>query len=92
MPRYASIGKRDANEQPIFDALQKAGCFPVRGTDVDIFCKSRIDQKGVLLEIKVPGRKKNLTQLQKDLREIFQDRYLVVDSVESALRATGVMT
>lgn len=87
--RYASIGKRDANEAPIFEALQKAGCFPVRGTDVDIFCRRKPDRVGVMIEVKIPGKKRRLTQLQKDLREIFQDRYHVVESVEDALKAVG---
>lgn len=90
MSRYASLGKRDSNEGPIFDALQSAGCFPVRGTDVDIFCISRTDLKGLLIEIKTVGNKRRLTQLQRDLKEIFKDRYIVCDSVASALQAVGV--
>lgn len=88
--RYASLGKRDANERPIFDALAAAGCKPVRGTDCDIFCISRTDLRGMLIEIKVPGQTRSLTKLQIGLREIFQDRYAVVDSVDSALAAVGV--
>lgn len=88
--RYASLGKRDANEKEIHDALVKAGCTVTRGTDCDLFVRRNCGGP-LLMEIKVPGQERALTQLQLRLREIFGEQYVVVSSVDEALRACGRM-
>jgi hypothetical protein len=80
--------KRDANDLEIFRALQDAFCDPVRGNDCDIYCKSRADMKGLMLEVK--SKSGTLRPIQKSLQELFQDRYRVVRSVSEALAACGV--
>lgn len=78
--------KRDANEPEIFQALQVAGCDPVRCTDFDIGA-SHVDGYGVLLEIKT--KEGEMRPLQVRLKAIYKDRYKVVRSVEEALYACG---
>lgn len=89
MNRYASLGKRDANEKPIVDALREVGCEVVSGTDVDLFVKRGDLAK--LMEVKVPGAI-HLTELQKKLAAMFRDQYVVVQTVDEALKAVGVRT
>lgn len=88
MPRWAN--QRDQNDLAIFRALKAAGCKPIRGRDADIFCISRTDMQGMLLEVKVPKKRNQLRPIQKELRDIFQSRYRVVTSVDEALEAVGV--
>lgn len=88
MNRYASLGKRDANDKEVFDALAAAGCDPERFTDFDIAAK-HIDGHGLMIEVKVPGQERALKPLQRRLRDIFGDRYIVASSAEAALRALG---
>jgi hypothetical protein len=93
MPRYQSLGKRDAVEKEIVKALKKVGCDVERGTDVDLFVKTPyipFVPVCLLMEIKIPGQESNLTQLQTRLKEIFGSQYVVVSSIESALQAVGV--
>jgi len=85
MPRFAC--QRDANEMPIFKALQAAGREPIRLRDIDIVAV-HVDGHGVLLEVKV--RKGKLQEIQKTLQRLFPGRYFVVRSVEAALSACGV--
>ena len=87
MPRFAC--RRDANEMPIFKALQVAGREPIRLRDIDIVA-THIDGSGVLLEVKVAKGK--LRDIQKVLARLFPDRYHVVRTVEAALAACGVGT
>lgn len=81
--------QRDANELAIFRALQAAHCKPVRGNDCDIYCISRADLKGMLIEVK--NGKGQMRKIQTELREIFQDRYVVARSPAEALAACGVI-
>lgn len=102
MPRYQSLGKRDAVEADIVKALKKVGCDVERGTDVDLFVRTNVmsfnesmrhyEPKRLLLEIKIPGQESNLTALQTRLKAIFGSQYVVVSSVDSALKAVGVAT
>jgi hypothetical protein len=80
--------KRDANDKSIFDALKAAHCNPVRGNDSDIYCISRTDLKGLLIEVKT--EKGRLRPIQKQLQAIFGERYRVVRSVAEALEACGI--
>lgn len=86
MPRLYR-NKRDENEAAIFDALQYAGCSPIRGQDVDIYAKHR-DGLGVMLEVK--AHKGRLRPLQTTLAYLFPDSYYVVRTSYEALRACGV--
>lgn len=81
--------KRDLNDKAIFDALKAAHCQPLRGNDCDIYALSRADFKGLLLEVK--SEKGALREIQKQLQELFQERYHVVRSVTDALKACGVV-
>jgi len=85
MPRFAC--QRDANEMPIFKALQVAGRDPIRLRDIDILA-THVDGHGVLLEVKV--RKGKLQEIQKTLQRLFPGRYFIVRTVEAALNACGV--
>jgi len=89
MPRYASIGKRDSNEAPIVQALKLAGCDVAYGTDVDLYV--RRGDLARMMEIKVPGRELELTELQKKLAAMFGKAYVVVSSPEGALGAMGLV-
>lgn len=82
--RYAR--KRDANECPIFQALQIAGCNPIRCTDFDIGAE-HVDGYGLMIEVKVA--KGRMRPIQERLKAIFKDRYIVARSVEAALAACG---
>jgi hypothetical protein len=82
--------QRDKNEMEIFRALQAAHCKPVRGRDVDIFAMSRTDMQGVLIEVKRPGKRKQLRPIQIELRALFGSRYVVCCTPDEALRACGV--
>lgn len=84
--RYAR--QRDANDLEIYRALEVCGADPERGTDCDIYARD-IHGAGHLLEVKVPGKEKRLRPIQVRLRAIFGDRYHIVTSAESALRALG---
>jgi hypothetical protein len=81
--------KRDFGDKAIYDALKAAHCDPVRGNDCDIYCKSRADMKGLMLEVK--SKTGTLRPIQKSLQALFQDRYRVVRSVSEALAACGVV-
>lgn len=89
MPRWAN--KRDVGDLEIFRALEQCGAKPVRGRDCDIYARSLTDLRGLLLEVKAPGKRKNLRPIQRELQELFQSRYIVVESVDEALAAVGVM-
>jgi hypothetical protein len=98
MPRYQSLGKRDAVEADIVDALKKVGCDVERGTDCDLFVKPTMVMGGtlfsnprpMLMEIKIPGQESNLTKLQVRIKAIFGSQYVVVSSIDAALKAVGV--
>lgn len=85
MPRFAC--QRDANEMPIFKALQVAGREPIRLRDVDILAVHTAGY-GVMLEVKV--RKGKLQEIQKTWQRLFPGRYFVVRTVDQALVACGV--
>jgi hypothetical protein len=92
MPRYQSLGKRDAVEADIVKALKKVGCDVERGTDVDLFVYKPFSsgQTSWMMEIKVPGQESNLTALQRRIKAFFPHHYVVVSSIESALQAVGI--
>jgi hypothetical protein len=86
MPRWAN--KRDANHAAICSALKVAGVDYIELFDFDVAARSA-DGRGFLLELKVPGREKGLTEKQRDLQRIFGDRFVICNSIESALIALG---
>lgn len=79
--------KRDESEAAIFDALQYAGCNPIRCTDFDI-AASHVDGSGRMIECKTG--KGRIRPLQAQLAAIFGDRYIVARTPEDALRACGI--
>lgn len=83
--RYAKA--RDANDLEIYRALDQAYCAPIRGNDCDIYARHR-DGYGMLLEVKTAKGK--LRPIQRDLQQLFGNRYAVVRDVESALSACGI--
>ena len=86
MPRW--VNARDANHSQITKALTVAGVDFIQLFDCDIAAR-HANGFGMLLEVKVPGKEKQLKPKQIDLRRIFGDRFAIVSSPESALRALG---
>ena len=84
MRRHAM--RRDANEPDIFQALQVAGCNPVRLIDIDIAAE-HVDGYGVMIEVKVA--KGRVRPIQEKLKAIFKDRYHICRTPEAALAACG---
>jgi hypothetical protein len=88
VPRWAN--KRDANHADICRAFKVAGIDYIELFDFDVAARG-LDGIGRLIEIKVPGREKGLTEKQVDLQRIFGDRFVICSSIEAALRACGRM-
>jgi hypothetical protein len=88
MQRPCFDARRDFNERPIFDMLRKIGADPRRGTEVDIYAV-HAEGFGVMLEVKAPGKHKNLRPIQKWLQAAFADRYVVVTNLWEAAAAVG---
>jgi hypothetical protein len=86
VPRWAN--KRDANHADICRAFKVAGIDYIELFDFDVAART-LDGRGLLIEIKVPGRENGLTEKQINLRRIFGDRFVIASSIEQALAACG---
>lgn len=79
--RYAK--RRDANESPIKKALEQLG-FSVEQLDiVDLLVEHRATRRIDLLEVKAPGKRKQLTPRQVEFRQRFTTH--VIESLDEAL-------
>jgi hypothetical protein len=87
--KRAHLGRRDANEKPIADALRKAGCEVTHGKDVDLWVKRPATGLSKMIEVKMPGEELSLTPLQLKLAQMWQNDYCVVSSPERALAVMG---
>ncbi len=86
--------KRDANEKPIVEALEAAGCGVWKDLPVDLLIRRPTDPPGVLrcVEVKMPGAnpKRKDRQRQQDFCAATGTAYATTP--EDALRAIGAIT
>ena len=85
--RYRKLGRRDANEGPIIDALRAFGCSVKQTHDFDLVCGYR--GKNVILEVKDPAKPPSARKLTEDQAQFiatWRGQYAVVHSPEEAIR------
>lgn len=91
------LGRRDANEAEIIDALRSHGCSVVQLDHPTDLLVGRIRRLplGVnfLLEVKDPAKKpseRRLTERELEFAESWRGQYAVVETVSDALAAVGL--
>lgn len=83
----------DSNQSSIVSALRQIPGVSVAVTSglgefVDIV--AGYQNKNFLFEIKVPGKRKQLKESQKRLRDQWKGQYDVVETLEEILKAIGI--
>ena len=88
MPRVRIADKADANQKAIKKALEDAGCtVEIISRPVDLLVGRA--GRNYLLEVK--GKRGRLTEKQRAFMECWRGQVKVVQTVEDALRAVGLL-
>lgn len=86
MNRYRRLGRRDANEGPIIDALRGMGCSVKQTHDFDLVVG--LAGYTMLIEVKDPSKSpsaRNLTPEQKKFQAEWRGHYAVAYTPEDAI-------